>query len=147
MLSFNICNVLYWTGLDLTGTMVDLPDTIEDLPDTMLDLPDTMVNLPDIMVDLPVTLVDLPVTMVDLPDCFRNTGPYSRILKPKQTTADYVGHLVLRITISHGHANRSLSLKQTSRELRRTGEDLVVFQVRTVSDQDRMVEKANCHNQ
>ena len=41
-LSFNFCNVLDWTGLDLTGTMVDLPDTMVDLPDTMVDLHDTM---------------------------------------------------------------------------------------------------------
>ena len=25
-------SVMYWTGLDLTGTMVDLPDTMVDLP-------------------------------------------------------------------------------------------------------------------
>ena len=68
MLSFNFCNVMNWTRLDLTGTMVDLPDTMVDLPDTMVDLPDTMVDLPDTMVDLPDTMVDLPNAMLDLPD-------------------------------------------------------------------------------
>ena len=38
------CNVLDWTGLDLTGTMVDLPDTMVDLLDTMVDLLDTMLD-------------------------------------------------------------------------------------------------------
>ena len=33
------------------------------------------------------------------------------------------------VAIPHGHANRTLSLKQTSRELKRTGKDLVVFKV------------------
>ena len=36
------CNVLDWTGLDLTGTMVDLPDTMVDLPGAMVDLPDRL---------------------------------------------------------------------------------------------------------
>ena len=43
MLTFNFCNVLDWTGLDLTGTMVDLPDAIVGIPVTVVDLPDTMV--------------------------------------------------------------------------------------------------------
>ena len=67
-LSFNFCNVLDRTGLDLTGTMVDLPDAMLDLPDTMVDLPDTMLDLPDTMVDLPDTMVDLSDPMVNLPD-------------------------------------------------------------------------------
>ena len=64
----SFCNVLDWTGLDLTGTMVDLPDTMVDLPDTMVDLPDTMVYLLDTMVNIPDTMVDLLDTMVDYPD-------------------------------------------------------------------------------
>ena len=32
MLSFNFCNALDWTGLDITGTMVDLPDTMHIVP-------------------------------------------------------------------------------------------------------------------
>ena len=62
------CNVLDWTGLDLTGTMVDLPNTMVDLPDTMVDPPETRVDLPDTLVDLPDTMVNLLDTMVKYPD-------------------------------------------------------------------------------
>ena len=65
MLSFNLCNVLDWTNLDLTDTMVVLPDTMVHLSHTMVDLPETVV-------DLSGTLVDLPITMIDLHDTQSN---------------------------------------------------------------------------